>query len=60
MRCPKCGAQMHEVELASVKIDRCSECKGVYLDNGELEILLQMQKKHAFLSKLLKESELEK
>lgn len=60
MRCPKCGAEMREIELVNVKIDRCPECNGIYLDSGEIEILLQMQKKHAFFSKIFKESKLEK
>jgi uncharacterized protein len=39
MRCPRCGANLKEVEHHQVKVDRCSECKGVWLDAGELEML---------------------
>jgi hypothetical protein len=40
MCCPKCGHRMVEVELESIKIDKCTTCKGVYFDDGELEQLL--------------------
>ena len=39
MKCPKDGAALKEREFHHVKIDVCTECKGVWLDPGELEIL---------------------
>jgi hypothetical protein len=39
MRCPKCGAELSEVEFRGVKVDKCFTCGGVYLDDGELEQL---------------------
>ncbi len=39
MKCPKCGADLHEVVFRGVKIDRCLGCDGVWLDEGELEKL---------------------
>ena len=39
MKCPKCGADLTEVVFRGIKIDRCSACKGVWLDDGELEKL---------------------
>ncbi len=39
MKCPKCGAALVERTFHHMKIDRCSECKGVWLDAGELEQL---------------------
>jgi hypothetical protein len=44
MRCPKCGSTLNEEDYGSgVLVDRCSSksCGGVYLDGGELEILLK-------------------
>ena len=38
--CPACTTAMRVVERAGVSIDRCPGCKGVFLDNGELEKLL--------------------
>jgi hypothetical protein len=41
MRCPKCGSTLKEETYGNVVVDRCSSCSGVYLDAGELEILLK-------------------
>ena len=40
MRCPLCGVPMREVPRRGVRIDVCPECRGVWLDAGELEKLL--------------------
>ncbi|GFN23099.1 hypothetical protein TAMC210_14160 [Thermanaeromonas sp. C210] len=40
MRCPLCDVTMKEVERRGVLIDVCPECKGIWLDRGELEKLL--------------------
>ncbi len=39
MRCPKCGAELDEIEFRGVKIDKCLSCGGAFLDDGELEDL---------------------
>ena len=39
MKCPKCGADLNEVTFRGIKIDRCLNCDGVWLDEGELETL---------------------
>ncbi len=39
MKCPKCGADLVETEFAHIKIDRCTECGGIWLDKGEMEML---------------------
>lgn len=39
MHCPKCGASLEEVSFRGVSVDRCGECRGVWLDAGELETL---------------------
>lgn len=41
MRCPVDDAQLREVTRRGVKIDLCSECRGIWLDRGELEHLLE-------------------
>ncbi len=38
--CPNCQAGMQEVNRNGVMIDICSQCRGVWLDRGELEKLL--------------------
>ena len=39
MRCPKCGGQLVEMEYHHMKIDRCQDCGGIWLDKGEMEML---------------------
>ncbi len=39
MRCPKCRADMEQVEYDGVEIDRCKYCKGIWFDAGESELL---------------------
>jgi len=42
MNCPVCeGTRMREVEKNGILIDICPTCKGVWLDRGELEKLMQ-------------------
>ncbi|RXZ83723.1 hypothetical protein EBB07_04895 [Paenibacillaceae bacterium] len=41
MNCPVCdGVRMREVDKDDVQIDICPQCKGVWLDRGELDKLL--------------------
>jgi uncharacterized protein with PIN domain len=44
MKCPKCGADLKEEAHGHVKVDICPECKGMFLDAGEMELLAQVQK----------------
>jgi RNA polymerase-binding transcription factor DksA len=38
-KCPRCGGTLAEAEYHHVRIDRCPDCRGVWLDKGELELL---------------------
>jgi uncharacterized protein len=40
--CPRDGATLVEVNKSGVQIDVCPECKGVWLDRGELEKIMQI------------------
>ncbi|HEY8489578.1 MAG TPA: zf-TFIIB domain-containing protein [Dehalococcoidia bacterium] len=40
VRCPLCDVTMREVDRRGVHIDVCPECRGVWLDRGELDKLL--------------------
>jgi Zn-finger nucleic acid-binding protein len=40
MDCPVCKNAMITLELAEVEIDYCTDCGGIWLDTGELELLL--------------------
>ena len=40
MQCPKCQADMEKVQYGKdVEIDRCTRCKGLWFDLGEMEQL---------------------
>lgn len=49
MHCPKCGHKMVEVELEGIKVDKCTFCKGIYFDNGEVEQYLERHPGRGFL-----------
>ncbi len=40
MDCPVCKNAMIVLELAEVEVDFCTDCGGIWLDAGELELLL--------------------
>ncbi|MHC5075560.1 MAG: TFIIB-type zinc ribbon-containing protein [Planctomycetota bacterium] len=40
MDCPVCDNAMITLELSGVEIDHCVDCGGIWLDAGELELLL--------------------
>ena len=44
LRCPSCGARLVEVERSEVLIDACPECRGVWLDRGELDKILAKER----------------
>jgi PAT family beta-lactamase induction signal transducer AmpG len=39
MRCPKCRSDMEQFDVGGTVIDRCSQCKGIWFDEGELDAL---------------------
>ena len=41
--CPKCHAPMRSYERSGVHVDQCSECRGIFLDRGELEHLIDAE-----------------
>jgi Zn-finger nucleic acid-binding protein len=43
MICPVCKNDMIVVEYRDIELDYCSNCKGVWFDSGELELLLKSQ-----------------
>lgn len=40
MKCPKCGHDLEEIDHDHLKVDRCTNCKGIWLDPGEMDELL--------------------
>ncbi|MHC4292894.1 MAG: zf-TFIIB domain-containing protein [Planctomycetota bacterium] len=49
MDCPVCDNVMITLELQGVEIDHCLDCGGIWLDTGELELLLNNSQKAAAL-----------
>jgi ribosomal protein L37AE/L43A len=43
MRCPKCGERLHERSLHGVEVKECTACRGMWLDQGELEKIGQRE-----------------
>ncbi|HWO88419.1 MAG TPA: zf-TFIIB domain-containing protein [Gemmatimonadales bacterium] len=41
MKCPKCGADLVTENYKSIQVDRCTECRGVWFDAGEVESLVE-------------------
>jgi Zn-finger nucleic acid-binding protein len=41
MICPVCDQAMVIVEYRDIELDYCTNCKGVWFDSGELELLLE-------------------
>ncbi len=52
MKCPHCTDEvLIALEMNQVEVDYCTECKGIWLDSGELELLLgNEQTAHDYLS----------
>lgn len=53
MKCPKCGHNLVEKKYEDIMIDQCSHCNGIYLDAGELELLLASRRQKGFFSRFL-------
>jgi Zn-finger nucleic acid-binding protein len=43
--CPVCKKSMIILEYSDVKIDYCPSCEGCWLDQGELELILESSEK---------------
>ncbi|MGB2567779.1 zf-TFIIB domain-containing protein [Micromonospora citrea] len=43
LTCPKCHGDMRQYERSGVVIDQCAECRGIFLDRGELEKLFEAE-----------------
>lgn len=49
MKCPACNETLVILELHEIEIDYCTNCKGIWLDAGELELMLDGEKEKAKL-----------
>jgi uncharacterized protein len=42
--CPSCGGELVQLDRSGVRIDACRNCRGVWLDRGELEQILTRER----------------
>jgi uncharacterized protein len=43
LTCPKCRGAMRAYERGGLTIDQCTECRGIFLDRGELDHLIDSE-----------------
>jgi Zn-finger nucleic acid-binding protein len=43
LTCPKCHGPMRTYERNGVHVDQCTECRGIFLDRGELDRLIDAE-----------------
>jgi uncharacterized protein len=41
--CPKCQGKMRTYERSGITVDQCTDCRGIFLDRGELEHLVDAE-----------------
>ena len=41
--CPKCQGGMRSYERSGITVDQCADCRGIFLDRGELEHLVDAE-----------------
>ncbi|MGH7870196.1 MAG: zf-TFIIB domain-containing protein [Candidatus Dormibacteraceae bacterium] len=46
LRCPRCRVNMVLVRRTGINVDECQGCGGMFLDRGELELLMAAEDGH--------------
>jgi len=41
MKCPACAIELKVAERSGIEIDYCPQCRGVWLDRGELDKIIE-------------------
>src|SRR5262245_50300239 len=41
MQCPKCHGNMRTYDRGGVHVDECENCRGIFLDRGELDLIVR-------------------
>lgn len=44
LMCPNCNLSIQQVRRHDIEIDMCPQCRGVWMDRGELEKILDMER----------------
>lgn len=56
MNCPIDSQPMIVLELEQIEIDYCSHCGGIWLDSGELELMMETKKEVEYLDSLFRQN----
>lgn len=48
MKCPHCNVDLMMTERQGIEIDYCSQCRGVWLDRGELDKIIERSAQDTF------------
>ncbi|MFC4869600.1 MULTISPECIES: zf-TFIIB domain-containing protein [Streptomonospora] len=46
MICPKCQGQMQTFDRMGIHLEQCPNCRGIFLDRGELEQIISAEQRH--------------
>jgi uncharacterized protein len=55
MDCPIDNQPMIVLELEQIEIDYCTHCSGIWLDSGELELMVESENERDYLNSLFKQ-----
>jgi uncharacterized protein len=47
MKCPNCNVDLVMTDRSGVEIDYCPKCRGVWLDRGELDKIIERSTEYA-------------
>lgn len=50
--CPKCDGKLTETDFENIKIDVCDKCTGVWLDAGELSLIVDKDKNEGWFGRV--------
>ena len=53
MKCPRCGRQLEERQFDDLKVDVCSKCHGVWIDQGEMRLLRHIQESRGPFTRIM-------
>ena len=45
--CPKCQGPMRTYDRSGIHIEQCERCRGIFLDFGEFENLVQLESRYS-------------
>jgi len=46
MKCPNCNTTLLITDKQNIEIDYCPDCRGIWLDRGELEKIIERSAEH--------------